>query len=69
MLTPDVYTDGKYTDQLIQQIMNGTLLLESIECYNVFENYINKLYPGILEIKENLYRSGLFETSKADRLL
>ena len=54
LLTSDVYTDGKYSDQLIQQIMNGSLLLESIECYNVFENYINKLYPGILEIKENL---------------
>ena len=54
LLTPDVYTDGKYSDQLIQQIMNRSLLLESIECYNVFENYINKLYPGILEIKENL---------------
>ena len=54
LLTPDVYTDGKYSDQLIQQIMNRSLLLESIECYNVFENYLNKLYPGILEIKENL---------------
>ena len=54
MLTPDVYTDGKYCDQLIQQIKNRSLLLESIKCYNVFENYINKLYPGILEIKENL---------------
>ena len=54
LLTPDVYTDGKYCDQLIQQIKNRSLLLESIECYNVFENYINKLYPGILEIKENL---------------
>ena len=54
LLTPDIYTDGKYCDQLIQQIMNRSLLLESIECYNVFENYMNKLYPGILEIKENL---------------
>ena len=54
LLTSDVFTDGKYCDQLIKQINNRSLLLESIECYNVFENYMNKLYPGILEIKENL---------------
>ena len=54
LLTPYEYTDGKYSDELIQQIMNRPLLLESIECYNVFENYLNKLYPGILETKKNL---------------
>ena len=54
IIKPSSFTDGTISEQLIEFIKDQSINLTEIDCFNVFNEYINILYPDLLEFKHYL---------------
>ena len=54
MIRNSDFSNGKISEQLIDCIRDRSFNLGEITCFNVFDKYINDLYPLTSEFKKYL---------------